>query len=258
MASQLSENVAICDGGYVDNEGIVTAVNWIEFLLRKWHAQKGKKSFDRILLLRIEPASSLDNNVPRDSGGLAGWFWWLTGPGEAMVKVRSASQLDRGNLEADLAALYLRVREHQANGTDADALAYSNLSSTRIAQQQNVVDLPNLDIMQKDPRVAREKWEKMLDGFSPKSNADLDQHSASPRTGAVVDSEVASDSTEGLVVVQTVRFPAAGQTIPLNWKLSNRQKLGYLLAWKICSATGTPLRTKLNQLFTNISPTTQK
>lgn len=249
MASPLGESVAIGDGGYVDNEGIVTAVNWIEFLLRRWYAEEGEKTFDRILLLRIEPASSVDRNVPLDPGGLLGWFRWLTGPAEAMVKVRSASQLERGNLEADLAALHLRANT-QSSVIDASALAYSDTSPGKIAQQQNVVDISELDPTQSYPQLAREKWDKMLDDFSPKSLDDLKKYSPSTRAEAVDDSGDESEASQDLVVVQTVRFPAAGQTIPLNWKLSNRQKLGYLLAWKICAADGTPLREKLNQLYT--------
>ncbi len=28
-----------CDGGYVDNEGIVTAVNWIDFFRKRWSSE---------------------------------------------------------------------------------------------------------------------------------------------------------------------------------------------------------------------------
>jgi hypothetical protein len=115
-ASTLGKNVTICDGGYVDNEGIVTADNWVEFLLKRWAKETtNARTFDRILLLRIEPSASVDQNEIPDSGGPFGWFRWLIGPVEAMTQVRSASQLERGNLESDLAALYLKVAGQQNN-----------------------------------------------------------------------------------------------------------------------------------------------
>ncbi|MCU0712691.1 MAG: hypothetical protein MUC43_11570 [Pirellula sp.] len=72
-SSDIGDHVALCDGGYVDNEGIVTAVNWIEFLLRNW---VNDRVFDRILLLRIEPAFVEDKNQPAEAGGLTGALRW--------------------------------------------------------------------------------------------------------------------------------------------------------------------------------------
>ena len=103
----------------MDNEGIVTAVDWIDFLLRRWYPIKDERdedgnkkcSFDRILLLRIAPATSFDGLVPEDKPAIFGATRWLAGPLETMVNVRGASQAERGNLETDLARLYLAKKE---------------------------------------------------------------------------------------------------------------------------------------------------
>lgn len=100
--------VAIGDGGYVDNEGIVTAVDWIQFLLERWSATpKNVRPFDQILVLRIMPAVNSDSLEPPSSHCLAKNLRWLTGPLETIANVRGTSQSERGNLETDLAALYL-------------------------------------------------------------------------------------------------------------------------------------------------------
>ena len=63
----------------------------------------------------------------------------------------------------------------------------------------------------------------------------------------------ADDEHEPPVIVQTIAFVDANQAIPLNWKLSNRQKMGYLLSWHLRAGAGTPLRHTLDRYFTRRS-----
>ena len=250
-ASPLGENVAICDGGYVDNEGIVTAVNWVEFLLKRWAKENSTpRTFDRILLLRIEPSATVDQNQIPDSGGLFGWFRWLTGPVETMSKVRAASQLERGNLETDLAALYLKVAVPQSNELPkiTSGLMKSPVADEKV-QSKNIVEIPAFDRRTKRPSKIRENWEEMLKSYESESPDDS-KRIGPPPFGAAMDNHTNDTSSEPPVVVQTIRFVDANQIIPLNWKLSNRQKQGYLLAWRLCSGSGTSLRQTLDQYFT--------
>ena len=66
---------------------------------------------------------------------------------------------------------------------------------------------------------------------------------------AVMDEGAQGSRDKSPVIVETISFVEANQSIPLNWKLSNRQKLGYLLAWDICASEGTPLRQALDRYF---------
>ena len=244
-ASALGKNVAICDGGYVDNEGIVTAVNWVEFLLKRWAKETtSARTFDRILLLRIEPSASVDQNQIPDSGGLFGWFRWLIGPVEAMTQVRSASQLERGNLESDLAALYLKVAGQQNNEVPE--------AITGKVQSKNIVDIPAFNRRTKQPGKIRQNWEKMLKDFEKEKSDDAKQVEPPP-VGAIFESDSNRTTSGPPVVVQTIRFVDANQAIPLNWKLSIKQKQGYLLAWRLCSGAGTMLRQNLDNYFTRAS-----
>ena len=99
--------VALGDGGYADNEGIVTAVDWVDFI--SLQASKNMNvPFKRILLLRIQPASDADSLQTKDKRlSLRSRLRWLTGPIESLVTMRTSSQLERGQLESDLAASYL-------------------------------------------------------------------------------------------------------------------------------------------------------
>jgi len=87
------------DGGYVDNEGMVSLIEAMQQLLKANHQKKGGL-FDRILVLRIEP-------FPRDrtveSAKLSrGWFYAVFGPLDALQNVRSASQVERNDLASSL------------------------------------------------------------------------------------------------------------------------------------------------------------
>ena len=81
-------------------------------------------------------------------------------------------------------------------------------------------------------------------------NSDLEiQPKTTPPNQKTAEQEEQSKD-ESLIIVQTIPFVNNGQTIPLNWKLSEEQKIGYLLAWIDCSHEGTPLRKTLDRLFT--------
>lgn len=272
-ASPRGEAVAICDGGYVDNEGIVTAVNWIEFLLKRrrdWErrqqaaidegsvaSEPEERPFDRILLLRIEPSHSNDLNRIPDHRGLAGWLRWLAGPAETMAKVRSASQLERGNLESDLAVWEMEKREEEETSTPVTQRPPSLLENPAPQESADNVttEVEEAEYRRRNesPEANRKEWDELIERYQdsltehikPKSQGPL---ARTPRD-AVLD-DLVDDFEDLSVVILPVRFENADQVIPLNWKLSKRQKLWYLFAWERCSGEGTKLRTTLDRLFT--------
>jgi hypothetical protein len=165
-----------------------------------------------------------------------------------MANVRSASQLERGNLETDLASLYLKLnpREHTVrNGANQDPVAKRSVGAT--SQPPNLIDIPSFDKRKLSQSVIRNNWERMLDKFESSEKAFSARPEILPK--AVIDEGAQVSSNDAPVIVQTISFVDANQSIPLNWKLSNRQKLGYLLAWDICAGEGTPLRETLDRYF---------
>jgi Patatin-like phospholipase len=95
------------DGGYVDNEGMVSLIEAMQQLIEA-NQQKTGGLFDRILVLRIEP-------FPRDRKVEAaklsrGWFYAVFGPLDALQNVRSASQVERNDLASRLFRDAVRAR----------------------------------------------------------------------------------------------------------------------------------------------------
>lgn len=218
-ASLLGNSVAICDGGYVDNEGIVTAVNWIEFMEKRWSAlPPSERPFNRILLIRIEPAPTADFGKVPDAGGFFGLLRWVFGPAETMVKVRSASQLERGNLESDLAVIYPELNTGETS-QEQRIETVKQRSKMLLGSKQQVSDL-------------QMKVQGTLDP-APDSE-DVNQ---SDRSGRLP------------IFVETIRFQNEDRVIPLNWKLSKKQKRWYIDSWHASEST---LRSTLGRFFTPI------
>ncbi len=167
--------------------------------------------------------------------------------------MRSASQLERGNLETDLAALYLTTGPKKPEVTVAkEKQLLRILANGEPSQMQNVIDIAEFNKHRLSPAEIRENWEQKLDEY----NSDITATGSSPDVNlpkATINVDRETHSDEPPVVVQTITFVDANQVIPLNWKLSNRQKRGYLLAWDLCSSEGTPLRETLDRYFNRAS-----
>jgi hypothetical protein len=84
----------LADGGYADNEGLVTALKAAfesaEYL--------GNKKFDRILLIRIFPFPPAQLKA---ASSRMGWLFTTFGPLLTLNSVRVASQAERSNFELD-------------------------------------------------------------------------------------------------------------------------------------------------------------
>ena len=260
-ASPRGEAVAICDGGYVDNEGIVTAVNWIEFMLKRrrvWDQrqkelategsdapEKEERPFDRILLLRIEPSHSNDLNRIPNHRGLAGWLRWLAGPAETMAKVRSASQLERGNLESDLAAWETGKTDAKGASTPVTQRPPSLLGNPAPQESADNVttEVEEAEYRRRNasPEDNRKEWDDLIERYqeSLKKHIKPKPHGLLTQTlRQAVQDNLTDDLKDMPVVILPVRFENADQVIPLNWKLSKRQKLWYLFAWSDARAKG--------------------
>lgn len=85
------------DGGYVDNEGMVTVVRWLWGLLNPSYVPA--PPFDRVLLVRLMPFPTA---APAPAGVDKGWFYSTLGPIDALQNVRTASQPERNDLLVNL------------------------------------------------------------------------------------------------------------------------------------------------------------
>jgi hypothetical protein len=81
------------DGGYVDNEGLVTVIEWLHDLLGP-----ATRPFDRILLVRLMPFPGATVAMAEERG----WYYSTWGPVKTMENVRTASQQERNGLAIQL------------------------------------------------------------------------------------------------------------------------------------------------------------
>ena len=94
-------NYHLCDGGYADNTGLVSAIQVLMDLLDSYRNNNQPPPFQQILLLSIEafPESKAQASEFQDKSGItSGTF----GPLLAMINARVASQAERANLEKRL------------------------------------------------------------------------------------------------------------------------------------------------------------
>lgn len=98
----------MADGGYSDNEGLMTALKWIGQLVEsEVDRRAGHKSakFDRILLVRIIP---FPDTLAPDQVAKGGLSEVIGGPLSTLGAARVASQEERGRLELALTRQSLR------------------------------------------------------------------------------------------------------------------------------------------------------
>ena len=245
-ASPTGEGVAICDGGYVDNEGIVTAVDWIDFVLKRWYPIRKSDDcpFRRVLLLRIAPASTVDGLIPSKKRGIFPSFRWLAGPFETIVNVRGASQAERGNLETDLAALYLApkkvVQEDQGpakleevrttmssqtkhSSSEADKAALRKYRSYKTGKEPV---LPKRSEVK--PLMDKIMKSKSIQKLKDVNGSDGDDEIV---VGAMLNPSIALGEDTPVVVLEIPFDTGVKRVVPLNWKLSRKQKEWYQESW---------------------------
>ncbi|MES1242275.1 MAG: patatin-like phospholipase family protein [Acidobacteriota bacterium] len=84
----------LADGGYYDNFGVASLVDWLRTVLPEVRELGGR----RILLVQIRDAPRRDEGA----GSRTGWTVSALGPLKTLMTIRTASQAARNELEADL------------------------------------------------------------------------------------------------------------------------------------------------------------
>ena len=203
FSRHLVGNSHFADGGYTDNEGLLTALE-IVWQLDEYYDTHDDCPFDNILLLRIAPipsremlseesyANSKSRYVEKGSAYIQG----LLGPALGLYQGRIVTQIERGDLELDTTQNFFDLRTkankkiNQSNGGEIDSRQHVQIRRVRRTKQ---VQLQPLD--------DGEKERKPL-GFSHQ----------------LVDFRLNRDGKE--------------ITPPLSWKLSAQQIADLDEAWK--------------------------
>jgi hypothetical protein len=230
----------IVDGGYADNEGAVTSVDWINRLIAYYSRDERilSRPFDDVLLIRIQPFPAERPPTNQRLSAISGWRAALLGPLDAMMNVRGASQTERGDLEIGLLT--------QATRAAIEAMRQRYAAEAKAAQAV-------LDALQPA---------QPLDSGSGSADAvrqQLEQHDRR-RTFELLQ-RLAEEKETRLDAVRihtvTIDFhPTEDVRIPLSWKLTHRQKQNLDAAWQKIVAGLHPHRPleKLDALFLRIAP----
>jgi len=218
----------VVDGGYVDNEGSVTSVDWINRLLTHYGGRRNEeRPFDRVLLLRIQ---AFPINVGQASGKIAGsasgWRSVLLGPLDAMMTVRSASQTERGDLEVGLlsnmtrARTEIKAREAELKKMIAVADVVGDASGLSAADPGQNLDanLSAADIARMQA-MSRDNSERVSE-----ITRTVEQH--------VRDEVRKATEVEVYSLMIDFHSPNKSIRIPMSWKLTTKQKKNVDEAWE--------------------------
>lgn len=252
-ATSVGERVAIGDGGYVDNEGIVTAVDWAEFLWRKELESRSRMNraeyFDRIVLLRMQPTSDIEMASPPISLGeqLVGSLRWLAGPFETLATMRVSSQIERGQLETDL--LSSMVQSGVLRGT-------GQTEEVRSAIDQEDQINYQARILTAEKRMMKESRRSKIKGTNEADrSADRSAERAPERRAGRANAAVSERWRNERVLVRSIPFIGdEAEPVPLAWKLSERQKAAYPDAWQRLVEEKSAFFVELDALFEKRTP----
>jgi hypothetical protein len=218
----------VVDGGYVDNEGSVTSVDWINRLLTHYGGRRNEeRPFDRVLLLRIQ---AFPTNIGQASGKIAGsasgWRSALIGPLDAIMTVRSASQTERGDLEVGLLSNMTRAR--------AEMKAREAALKQAIAVADVVGDATGLDGAEPEQSLEANLSAADIARMQAMSRDDSERASEITKTVEEHVQEEAREATEVEVYSLMIDFHSPNKSIliPMSWKLTNRQKQNVDEAWE--------------------------
>lgn len=101
MKSTRKPQPHVVDGGYYDNYGVSTLVEWLDVGLEKLQSEGKLPAGFRVLVLQIhETADPKTTTPPR--GSRRGWFYQTYAPLEAMFAVRTAGQRSHDQVELKL------------------------------------------------------------------------------------------------------------------------------------------------------------
>ncbi|MEX0819019.1 MAG: hypothetical protein WD070_05490 [Pirellulaceae bacterium] len=215
----------VVDGAYVDNEGAVTSVDWINRLLSHYNGRrKDQRPFDRVLLLRIQ---AFPTDLGHASGDVAasasGWRSALIGPLDAMMTVRSASQTERGDLEVGLltgmtrARTEVKAREAELKKAFAVADATSDPSAMGETEQAREQELSAADIARQQS-MSRDDSARSLEitrTVEEQLNEEIRQ----------------AKEVEVFSLMIDFHSPNKSLMVPMSWKLTAKQKNNVDQAW---------------------------
>ncbi|HEY1599619.1 MAG TPA: hypothetical protein VGG64_08460 [Pirellulales bacterium] len=248
--------VPFADGGYAENEGILSVLQALTQLLSHYQTETSNAEsppFDRILIVRILPFAGAQpaarttydgqDAVLEDHVSASAWRRALTGPLELLTQVRESSQSERGEWEAAQmqAMLVAEARRWAASaGDDRDSTEDSTDSLGLATLRRSLEPFAVTHNL-----VRRQKTGEMTELASTSAVHDNDGHPlretvhatapplqiASVKFAFTLPGHAGVSHSAKLVVTQT-DDEWDDYFTPLSWKMNNRQKQAIDAAWR--------------------------
>lgn len=148
-------NYHIADGGYFDNSGMVTMVEW----LNEWLEPEKGLNIKRVLLLQINAFPKPETSKNESGGG--GWWQAVIGPLLTLFSVRDTTQLSRVSTEVELLQQRWKNQVEIAYYPIFFPAGYQLPLSWKLTQEQKQnIKKGWCDVKKQIGEQIREEWEK--------------------------------------------------------------------------------------------------
>jgi hypothetical protein len=214
-AADLKHDYHVADGGYSENEGGLTVLEWVYRLLRYYRhppAGAGPRPFDRVLVIRIQPFPPKKEDVEADTKH--GWLYEALGPITTIQNVRVASQAERNSFD-----FRLLVEEVEAVSPAGDKTAKESRDQARArAARDKTTAATHSRALGADPALVRSAHQQqtLAEEESRKVLGEITWTTFAFSTGDQGVSVSASEEEE----------------VPLSWKLTQKQQKAIENAWQ--------------------------
>jgi hypothetical protein len=212
----------VADGGYADNEGMATVIDWISDLLM-YYVTPGNshpRPFDRILVIRIFPFPTSQVNLAETSRG---WLYALLGPAKTIGNVRTASQADRNRTALELlirAAEARRPSDQQPDPQVTNLTRRLDIARAQARRLRTQAHIEQERAARRTPGVERERAHENAQSV----HRDVQKHEQEVE-------RLRRELVERAEITWTA-FVCLDSDAPLSWKLTAQQKSAIDMAWK--------------------------
>jgi hypothetical protein len=203
----------VADGGYSDNEGALTALEWLDRLLL-YYRQAPSRPFDRVLVIRIQPFPT-EEIAHADTRH--GWLYEAVGPITTIQNVRVASQAERNSFGFHLLK---EASETASSGGDQTAKLARDKAQVRAMES----------------KMNATKLYRGKAGDPSQMKAVEQEHELASKEG-VKNERKAIEETQLLVpqaeiTWTTFAFPGGERPAPLSWKLTRSEQEAIDTGWE--------------------------
>jgi len=231
-SSQNVPNYHMADGGYFDNSGIFTMVEWLDKWLDKCEQDKiqnpqTEPGFQKVIFLEINAFPKPQQKLPKDGRG---WAMAILGPLKAVFSVRNSTLFSRNSLEIELIQEKEKSKKEQSEESKKE-------------QSKGGIDIHHIPIFFPSSDEAKTHRTKSLE-LSNKIKNEIKDF-AEPETLKEVQDALLEEFESSF-------FKDGEYQPPLSWKLTETQKQAVKYAWKVITKSPSDKLKCLQELVNDI------